>query len=117
MVRQRETPQYRGARRPETHQNLAPVARTAGSSDIAVLFQAVNQFDRGVMLKLHLRRELADGGLYAGPESADGEQKLVLARLQAMSSRLFLAEVEESANLEAKFSQGAVFGKGKIVHH
>ena len=49
-------------------------------------------------------------------QPADGQQKLMLARLQSVGSSLFLAEVEKAANLEAKFRQGTILGDGQIIH-
>ena len=71
----------------------------------SVLCQPAHQFNSAVMTNKHPRRELAYRGLRSIRQAFNGQQKLMLLRLDSMSVRLILAEPQKPANLVAEFSQ------------
>jgi hypothetical protein len=101
----------------KANQNLATVFSTAVATDEPSRRQAVNQFYCAVMLYLEALRHLG----YARPCSFrkpfQGEQKLVLARLDSRGAGHLLAEMQETANLVPQFRQGLVIGHADYSAH
>src|SRR4051812_4851033 len=58
----------------------------------------------------------ADGRLLFERQALDGEQELMLLRLDAYAARRLLAEGEEAAELVAKRRERAVVGRGELGH-
>lgn len=58
----------------------------------AVFCQPVNKFHRTVMANEHPRGQLADSWLHAVWQAFDGQEKLVLLRLDSVTTRLVFTE-------------------------
>src|SRR5579863_2666081 len=62
----------------------------------------------------HAAGQLRDGRLHAHGQAANGQQQLVLLRLQAVRAGLLLAEMEEAADLETELGEGTVAMGGEV---
>jgi len=92
-MRVRQPMQLAFAGRREFHPNRAAVRVGAGARDEAALFQAVEQAHGAVMADQQVFGQGADGGTGALVERADGEQHLMLLRLQSLGAGRLLAEM------------------------
>jgi hypothetical protein len=81
------------------------ILSAAMRSTIAMFGQPVHQFNRAVMANQHARGEFANGGLHAIRQAFDGQQKLVLLRLDSAGARLVFAEPQKAADLKAELGQ------------
>ncbi len=101
------------ARPRERHQDLAMVGFTVRTAEQAAVTETVHEFDGAVMADEQARGKLADDGPRALGQAGDGQQKLMLARLQAMRTRLLLAKVQKTVDLEAEIRQQPDVGLGE----
>jgi len=67
--------------------------------------QPVHQFHCAVMADEHARGEFSNGGLHTVRQAFDGQQKLVLLRLDSGGARLVFAEPQKPADLKAELGQ------------
>lgn len=111
---QRQASKDSGTSAREVDEHAAAVGGCAGSRDVAVRFQAIDEFHGGVMLELHAQGELADGRVDSFGQTSNSQKKLMLLRLQAVFASLFLAEVEKTPDFLPELRQGAVFSQRDI---
>ena len=108
-----EAVKNRLARARKGNQNFAMVGFSMGAPEEAAGAQAVDQFDGAVMPDEQARGKLADDGPRAFGQAGDGQQKLMLAGLEAVRAGLLLAEVQEPVDLEAEIRQQPEVGLGE----
>lgn len=92
----------------EPQQDLAPIFAAARSFQKAVGFQAINELDGAVVLDLQAFGEDADGGVVGSGQSFDGEERLILLRLNSGGAGGLLAQILKAAYLVAEFRQRAI---------
>src|SRR5438552_3937867 len=85
--------------------DLAPVACAPRTTDEAALGRATGKLHRAVVLDRQTRGERADGRRPFGAEPADGQEELVLLRLDAGGPGRLLAEIEEPTDDEPDLRQ------------
>jgi hypothetical protein len=103
-VNGRKTAELLFAFRGEDHANLAAIGVVADALDEAVLRQAIDEADGAVMADEQMLGQLSDGRAVPVRKSSDGEQDLVLLRLEALGPGRLFAEVEEAADLVTEFA-------------
>jgi hypothetical protein len=92
-------------------QDLAAVRGVRLALDETGRFQPIYQFDRGVMSQGETIRQLANGRLGTIGQAFQRQQRLVLLRLDAMLSGLYLAELKEMPELVPELSQLLIFAQ------
>src|SRR5690349_18382200 len=107
-MRQCQPPEYGAAGRRQAHPYLAAVLLPGMALDGARLLQPVDQFDGAVVLDKQSARDLASGRIHSVRQPLNGEQQLVLLRLDSVLGCGGFAEVKEAANLAAEFRQIAI---------
>ena len=110
-MREGKLPEDARARPSEMHDYLPPVVRSAAARYVAVIFQAIHQFHHAVMFELQSPGQLAYGGLHVFGQAFDGEQQLMLLRLQAVPPGLLLAEMQVEPDLVTELGQRAILGQ------
>jgi len=100
----------------EREQHLAPIVARALASNETARLELVDERDRRVMLEAESLGDGSNRGLAARRQSAQGEQELVLLRLDVGAARGALAEGEEAPELVAKRGEGAVVGARHARH-
>jgi hypothetical protein len=90
------------ALRREEELDLAMVVLGARAGDETAGFDAVDELDGAVMLELHALGEHRDAVAVA---RADGQEKLMLLRLDARGTRCFLTEMQKAPNRVAEVVQ------------
>lgn len=71
-------------------------------------FEAIDELDGAVVLDLQAFGERADGGVVGSGQSFDGEERLILLRLNSGGAGGLLAQILKAAHLIAEFRQSAV---------
>jgi hypothetical protein len=89
----------------EPNEDLAVILFCRRAFHYAVFGQPVNKFHGAVMANQHPRGEFANGGLHAVGQALDGQQELVLLRLDPAGTRLVFAEAQKAADLKAELCQ------------
>ena len=95
------------ALRREIHEDAAPVRGAGHTMDEAGLLAAIAEFNHAVMAQGESFGKVPDRDACAVGRTGNLEQKLMLLWGNAGCGSSFFAEVEESAESIAKFSQGA----------
>ncbi len=98
----------------QTNPNFAPIPGGGLTNDGAAVREAIDQFDGAVMAELEAIGKLADGGEFSRGESFDGQEKLMLLRLDAVGAGGILAIAEEFADPVAEFGEVTIGGNRKI---
>jgi hypothetical protein len=111
-----EFSQYFLAFRGERKKDFAAIILRARAMDKPSALEAVHEFDSAVMTDLHAIRQFADARPHAGRHPFDRQQELILAPLHPGPLYYLLAEVEETADLEAEFRQRLVVRQGELLH-
>ena len=75
----------------------------SGPFDKTILLRTIREFHRAVVTDIKLLRERADGGIDPLRQSFNGQQKLVLFRLQPDFFGQLIADVQIPADVVAKF--------------
>jgi hypothetical protein len=94
--------------------DLAAIVCAADPFDQAAGGEAVDQPDGAVVANQKVIGELADGGAFGLIEPLNGEEDLVLLRLEAFGAGGLLAEMDETADEKAEPAEGPVIGPGHI---
>lgn len=97
--------------------NLSPIVFVTQTFDVAALFEAVNEFNGAVMFEGKLLGQGADRGRFVLAEAANGQQHLILLRLEALGVSSGIAGTQEEPDAVAQFSEGAVFGGSDPFGH
>lgn len=92
----------------QLHQDGARVSGIGGAADGTAALQAIDQFDGAVMLQKQAAGQFADRGRRSLRQALDGEQQLVLLRLQAGGAGLIFTELQELPQLVAELRESAV---------
>lgn len=95
---------------------LAAILLGPASSHQTRAFETINQLNRTVMLQLHLLGKGADGGTEVRWQSLDGEEKLVLLRLETGVARGHFAKMQKTPDLVSELGQGAVIKRLDGLH-
>ena len=78
--------------------------------------QAVDQFNRAVMLNLQPLGKRSNGCSLAAGQSLHRQKRLMLLRLQPCGPRRLLAEIQEPPKLVAEFPQSLNVIRSKPLH-
>ena len=97
--------------RGECDKDFALISFIAGAYNETALNEAINQFDRAMMLDLQAFGQLTDGGLAPARQAFQGEQQLVLLRLKAARTNGLFTQTEKATKLVAKLGQRLVIGR------
>jgi hypothetical protein len=97
----------------ELQQDSAAILAGGRAFEQAVFFQAIREFNDGVVFKTELRGELLNGGLGFVRETCDGQEKLVLLRLQSFGAGCVFAAAQESREVIAEFGELHVLSVGE----
>jgi len=81
----------------------------------AALDHAIDEFDGTVMTDLKPGGKLADGGEFSDGQSFDGEEKLMLLRLDAVGAGSFFAIAKEETDLMSKLGEAAIGGQREVA--
>lgn len=111
---QRQLAQHSFAARCRVNQHLTVVVRAAASPCQASLLQPVKKLYGAVMLNLEPLGQVADRGRCSAGQPLDGQQQLVLLRLESRRAGRLLAEMQEPPDLMTELSQSAVLGNGDV---
>ena len=79
--------------------------------------QAVYQFHCAVVLDLQACGKLSDQGPRALRQAFQGQQQLMLLRLQPRAACGLLAEVKEVADLISQFREGPIVRQSELLLH
>jgi hypothetical protein len=101
------------AARGDADQDDAAIGAAADAANQTSRFEAVEQLDEAVMLQMETLGEVADRGLAIGRSALDGEEQLVVLRLETGGASGLLAQIQEAANLIPELSQGTIF---RVLH-
>ena len=91
-------------------QDLAPIETAGRPANEAPMLQTVDQLDRAVMAEHKTFREVTHRGCGAGGNTSQGQQQLMLRRIDPRVARRTLAEVEKLADPISKLRQRPVVG-------
>ena len=105
MVRNRQAVQQCLPTLREPNQHFTVIFICRNPLDNSMLRQSVDQLNGAMMANQHPRCELSNRGLHTIRQAFDGQQELVLLRLDSMSTCLIFAEPQKPADLKAEFSQ------------
>lgn len=94
--------------REQGDQHLAAVLTAAGTDNVSLGFQAVDQFDRAMVPQEKLFGEGADGGRLPRGEPADCQKHLILPRLEPRLFRSSIASAQKLANAVAELGERLV---------
>jgi len=97
----------------ELQQDGTAIVARGRAFEQTAFFQAIGQFDNGVVLETELRGEFPDGGLGLMRETGNREQKFVLLRLQAFGARCIFAATEESRKVITKLGELYILSMGE----
>ncbi len=89
----------------KSHEYLPPIHPAPRTTYQSPFLEAIHQFDGAVMLDLQALCENADGRFLCGRNAFDGQQRLVLLRLEPCRARVAFAEVQVPANGISKIRQ------------
>jgi hypothetical protein len=103
-----ETPQDSAAFGSEADPDFATVLLAGMAFDQAGMLHPVHQLDRAVMLDEQPRCDFADSRVGILRQAVDGEQSLMLLRLDAVFLRGGLAEMQEASDLAPKLGKIAI---------
>jgi hypothetical protein len=93
----------------QVHDHLPAILRVARAHYQPALLGAVDEFDGAVVLKLQPLRQVSNRWLVLTGQPADGQQELILLRMQSPAPRCRLAEMQETAYLVAELGLGDEF--------
>jgi len=114
---QREFTEGGTTRGSQAYPDFATVFGPFIASNEAGLFEAARQFEGTVWLDEHAGRQFANSRLCGFRETVDGEEELMLLRLDAVLPGGGFAEEEEAADLATEFGEIAVLAGGEVVRH
>jgi hypothetical protein len=121
---ERQLSERRLARRGEFDQDLTMIILATPCADQATLLDPPDQLLGGVVGQLQALGSLGDCRLSVGWQTADGQQQLVVLRLEPGRARCAFREVHETPNAIPQLGEHAVFigrqlsgggGHGSIV--
>jgi|GEM_PF-2417026 len=101
----------------QNHTDLPVIPSARRPADITPRREPVDQTHSAVMPEKKALGEAADAGLLWVRESADGQQHLVLLRLEAGGFRRLIASAQELADSVAQSRQRGVFGLAYFSCH
>ena len=105
-----------GAGGGEAQEHRAPIDRSTFAHDESPGFELIDERDGRVMFDTEPLGDRTDGRLLFERQALDGEQELMLLRLDAQAARRLFAEGEEAAELVAKSRERSVVGGGDLGH-
>lgn len=94
--------------RGQLYENFAVIEVAMAPRYRSLLHQTVDQFHGAVMAKAKPVRERGNGGANPLGQAFNGQQELVLLRLDVTGTSGFLAEVQELADAVAEFRKLAI---------
>jgi hypothetical protein len=95
-------------RKGEKHLTL--IIQRSFATHVSSGLEAVDEFDRAVMLNLQARRQLSHSRPYSSRHALNGQHQLILATLQPRGLDRLLAEVKELPYLKTEFGQCLIVG-------
>ena len=89
----------------QVYDHLSSVFLPGRPDHQAATLHTIDEADRALVMKEELAGQRSDGADCVGGHRLYGEQRLVLARLDAFQQCGAFTEAEEAADLESKFAQ------------
>jgi len=107
------------AARRHNEPHLAPIGAAARASNPAACFQTAAQLHRAVVTNLEALGQNAHGCFPSAGPPFDGQESLVLLRLDTGRARSALAEIQERANFIAEVGERLVVNPSgcPVLHH
>lgn len=98
------------------HQYPAPIGGVNLAHDQSLLVEAINQADGAVMTDVEAIGEGADGWRSASRQPLQGQQQLVLLRVQPVGTSGAFAERQEPADLVTELGERLVIRIARAAH-